>query len=134
MKRKVGLWIDHKKAILISLTDKGEEIKEILSNVESQLRRTGETPLKGPFEDRQVPSDTRHQNMYNGQLKVYYRALLGHLRDAEAILLFGPGEAKNELKDILEENHLGDRIAAIEAEDKMTTPQIAVKVRQFYTA
>ena len=132
MKRKVGLWVDHKKAIIVSLTEKGEEIKEIASNVEKQLRRTGETPLKGPFEDRQVPSDTRHQRMYSGQLKVYYHDLLDQLRDAESILLFGPGEAKNELKGILEENHLGTKISKIETEDKMTKPQIAVKVRQFY--
>lgn len=132
MKNKVGLWIDHKKAIIVSVTDNGEEIKEIESNVEKQLRRTGDSPLKGPFEDLQVPSDTRHQRMYKGKLKVYYSDLMSKIRDAESILIFGPGEAKYEFKDLLEENHLGKVIAKIETEDKMTKPQIAVKVRQFF--
>jgi hypothetical protein len=134
MKSKVGLWIDHKKAIIVTLMEKGEEIKEIDSNVEKQLRRTGDSPLKGPFEKLQIPSDTRQHRMYTGQLKVFYTDLANHLREAESILIFGPGEAKNELKEVLEESHLGKAISRIETEDKMTKPQIVVKVRQFFMA
>jgi hypothetical protein len=31
MKTKVGLWIDHKKAIVVAFTNKGEEIGLIIS-------------------------------------------------------------------------------------------------------
>ena len=31
MKTKVGLWIDHRKALIVAVTDKGEEIRLILS-------------------------------------------------------------------------------------------------------
>jgi hypothetical protein len=34
MKTKVGLWIDHRKAIVVTVTEKGEDIKEIISEVE----------------------------------------------------------------------------------------------------
>ena len=50
MKTKVGLWIDHRKAIIVAVTDKGEEIGLIISKVEKQLRRSGDSPLKGPYE------------------------------------------------------------------------------------
>lgn len=46
--------------------------------------------------------------------------------------LFGPGEAKNELKQRLEVNNLGGRIVGIETVDKMTEPQIAAKIRQHF--
>jgi hypothetical protein len=60
MRTKVGLWIDHRKAIIVSVTDKGEEVRLITSKVEKQLRRSGDSPLKGPFESLQVPeSDSR---------------------------------------------------------------------------
>jgi len=54
------------------------------------------------------------------------------IRDAESILIFGPGEAKGELKKHLEHEELGKRIVDIETTDKMTDPQIAVKVRQYF--
>ena len=50
MKTEVGLWMDHRKAVIVVITDKGEEIKVIVSKVEKQLRRSGGSPLKGPYE------------------------------------------------------------------------------------
>lgn len=43
MKSKVGLWIDHRRALIVVITDNGEETKLIISRVEKQLRRSGET-------------------------------------------------------------------------------------------
>jgi hypothetical protein len=41
MGKTVGLWIDHCKAVIVVVSDKGEETKVIESNVEKQpARRT----------------------------------------------------------------------------------------------
>jgi hypothetical protein len=130
MKTTVGVWIDHRKAIIVAVTDQGEEIEVLLSKVEKQPRRSGDSPLKGPYEPQQVPADDRRQRAFSGQLTLYYNAVIVCLRDAEAILIFGPGDAKGELKKQLESNHLGERIISIETVDKMTDRQIAAKVRQ----
>lgn len=37
MKRKAGLWIDHRKAVIVFLSGREEEIKVIKSNVEKQI-------------------------------------------------------------------------------------------------
>jgi hypothetical protein len=47
-------------------------------------------------------------------------------------LIFGPGEAKDELKERLEGKNLGGRGVGIEAVDKMTDRQIAGKVRKHF--
>jgi len=65
-----------------------------------------------------------------GHLNIYYDAVMACIGDAESILIFGPGEAKGELKKRLTRNKLGDRIADVETVDKMTDRQIAAKVRQ----
>lgn len=129
---KTGLWIDHKKAIIVEATDRGEEIRVILSKVEKQLRRTGETPLKGHFESRIVPMSDSRQNEFTEHLNVYYDEVIGCIRDAESILLLGPGEAKEELRKRLERKNLGCRIAATETADKMTDRQIVAKVRRYF--
>ena len=131
---KVGLWIDHRRAVVVTVTDKGEEIASTLSGVEKHLSRSGDSPLKGSFEARQVPSDDSRQRAFTGHLNVYYDAVIGRIGDAESILIFGPGEAKGELKKRLEKDKLGGRIAAVETVDRMTNRQIAAKVRQHFAA
>ena len=130
MKTKVGLWIDHKKAIVVAVTDKGEEIGLVISKVEKQLRRSGDSPLKGPYEPHQVPAGDSRQRKLTGHLNLYYDAVIASIREAEAILIFGPGEAKGELKRRLERDKLGGRIVGIETVDKMTDRQILAKVRK----
>jgi hypothetical protein len=131
MRTKVGLWIDHRKAIIVAVTDEGEEIGLIISKVEKQLRRSGDSPLKGPYE-REPPADSSRQRTFTGHLNIYYDAVIACIRDAESILIFGPGEAKGELKERLERNNLGGRIVGIETVDKMTDRQIAAKVRRHF--
>ena len=132
MKTAVGLWIDYRKAIVVAVTDKGEEITLIISKVEKQLRRSGDSPLKGSFESSQVPASDRRQRALTGYLNVYYDAVIASIRNAESILIFGPGDAKGELKKRLKRNNLGGRIVCIETVDRMTDRQIAAKVRQYF--
>ena len=49
MKTKVGLWIDHRKATIVTVTGKGEEMGLILSRVEKRLRRSGDSLLRVPM-------------------------------------------------------------------------------------
>jgi hypothetical protein len=132
MRTKVGLWIDHEKAIVVAVTEKGEETKLIISMAEKQLRRSGDSPLKGSYDSQQVPADDRRQRTYTQHLNIYYDAVMGCIRNAESMLIFGPGKAKDELKKRLEKNNLGGHVAGIETVDKMTARQIAAKVRKYF--
>jgi hypothetical protein len=69
---------------------------------------------------------------FTAHLNIYFDAVIACIRDAESILIFGPGEAKGELKKRLKKNNLGGRIVGVETVDKMTDRQIAVKVRQHF--
>ena len=132
MRTRVGLWIDHRKAIIVAVTDEGEEIRLIISKVEKQPRRSGDSPLKGGYESQLVPAEDSRQRTFTGHLNIYYDAVIACIRNAEAILIFGPGEAKGELKKRLERNNLGGCIVGIQTVDKMTDRQIAAKVRQYF--
>jgi len=119
MKTTVGLWIDHKKAVIVFLTGKEEEIKLISSNIEKHHRQSGVA----------MPSDDVRQRELTGHLNIYYDEVVSCIREAESILIFGPGEAKGELKKRLERDNLSGHIVGIEPADEMTDPQIVAKVR-----
>ena len=80
MKTKAGLWIDHRQAIVVIVSDTGEEIKQISSHAEKQLRRTGSTPLQGNFEAQKVPADDTRQRVFTSQLKTFYDEVIDSIR------------------------------------------------------
>jgi hypothetical protein len=132
MKDNAGVWIDHRRAVVVTLTPGGERVTSIASGVEKHLERAGDSPLKGSFEAGQVPADDARQRALTGELGTYYDEVIAQLRDASSILIFGPGEAKGELKRRLVKRKLGGLVGAVETEDKMTGRQIAAKVREHF--
>lgn len=132
MKTRMGVWIDHKKAVIMDAAGTRETAFSVVSNVESHLQRTGELPRGGRFEPQKVPADNRQQRAYLRRLNEYYDSVVAHLRDAESIMICGPGEAKIELKKRLEKSNLGSRISGMETADKMTESQFAAKTRNHF--
>jgi hypothetical protein len=122
MKSRVGLWIDHQKAVIVTITDAGEETNQITSHMEKHVRFASGSSEDGSAEDVR-------DRQFDNRLNSYYDDVLARLREAESILIFGPGEAKGELQARLEHEGLKGRIVEIETTDKMTDRQIAAKVR-----
>ena len=50
MKPVAGLWIDHRRAVVVLITDKGEETHKIESNVEKHIQRATGSRHGGRFE------------------------------------------------------------------------------------
>jgi hypothetical protein len=125
VKSKIGLWIDHRKAVIVIVSDEGEETKQITSNMEKRVRFSSGASEDGSSEDVR-------DRQYGNQLNSYYDDVIACLRGAESIQIFGPGEAKGELETRLEKEGLRGRIIEIETVDKMTDRQIAAKVRQHF--
>lgn len=126
MKKQIGLWIDHRETIIVTLGERGEETKRIESDMERYVRSSGKPGSGNSVEENQ--RDRRFANYLNS----YYDEVIAYVREADAILIFGPGEAKGELTARLAKEKLGERIVAVKTEDKMTDPQIAAKVRQHF--
>jgi hypothetical protein len=129
---KAGVWIDHRGSVIVALTEDGEHITHIASNVEKHLARSGDSPLKGTYEPLQVPPDDRRQRALTGELNTYYDSVIAAIRNYDSLLLLGPGEAKGELHKRLVKSKLNARVDAVETADKMTDPQIAAKVRAHF--
>ena len=130
MKRQVGLWIDHREAIIVFVTDQGEEIKRITSNLEQDARFSAGSRSMDGWQEAS-PEDMRDRRSEN-QLNRYYDDVVASIRDVESVLIMGPGEAKGELEKRLESKKLRGRIVGIETVDKMTDRQIAAKARQHF--
>ena len=132
MKREVGLWIDHRKTVMVTMANEKEETREIRSNVVKNLSLSGVVPANKENLSEMSTAEDVGDRRYENHLNEYYDGVVSLLRNADSILIFGPGEAKVELQKRLEDQNLGERIAGVETADKMTNRQIAAKVRQHY--
>ena len=119
MRTGVGLWIDHRKAVIVFVDGKDTETKLISSDIEEHQRQSGVS----------MPADDVRQRELTGHLNSFYGDVVACIREAESILILGPGEAKGELKKRLEKDNLGRRVVGLETSDKMTDKQIVAVVR-----
>ena len=126
---KAGVWIDHHKAVVVLITDNGEEIRQIKSNADKPFASAG-----GPGSKRLkgfVVEDTTERKFKN-QRDTFYDEVLTCLHDAGSVLILGPGEAKGEFQKRLMSRQFPVFVADLETADKMTDRQIAASVRQHF--
>jgi len=124
MNNNVGVWIDHRKAVIVSIKEKGEEIREIPSDMEKHIRFSGGAQV--------ASAEDQRDRRFTGHLDKYYDKVVSCVRDADSILILGPGEAKGEFEKRLRAESFGARIVGIEAMDKMNYHDLAAKVQKHF--
>lgn len=132
MKREVGLWIDHRKAVIVTIENEIDVTREIRSNMEKHVRFSIGTRSKAPNVPKGSTAEDMRDRQFGDHLGKYYDGVISFIRAADSIWIFGPGEAKVELENHLKRDGLEGRIVGIETVDKMTDQQIAAKVRDHF--
>ncbi len=135
MEKQVGIWIDSKKAIIVTLDgQKEEKITEIDSEVENSVYHNKEGN-KGTFSgSHHGKSETKFDNRKKEELNYYLKSVMNYIKKSDYLYIFGPGETKTKLEQkIHDDKSLGKiNLKAVETSDNMTLNEIVAKVRDFY--
>ena len=123
MDKKVGLWIDGRKAVIVSIANKVEGKRIITSDMQNYVLHSTVVPGDG------APENVRDRRYWN-HLGEYYGKIVEHIRDAAEIQIFGPAGAKYELQKHLASEGLSENIVSLEEEGLLTDLQIATKVQK----
>jgi hypothetical protein len=135
MKKKIGIWIDHKEAILVSIGGGQTRVERIESHAESHFRPSGGWKAAGTSVAQSVSKEQKADERRKHQFHNFYQMVIKKTGKADNIFIFGPGEAKLELaKEIEKIKDQHDRVAAVEASDRLTENQIVAKVKSFFLA
>lgn len=132
MTKNIGLWIDHKKAIIVTQNEEGEDIQKIESGVGRHVRYRGASHPKSPYSAQYQQGDDQLDNKFTEQLNKFYEKVIDQLRGAQAVLIIGPGEAKGELEKRIAHEKVKVPIMGVEPADKLTDRQITAKVRNYF--
>jgi microcompartment protein CcmK/EutM len=142
MKKYTGIWVDHKKAVIVTnqQPEQPDEenvqlaVTQISSDVEKKVRLAGGSRTRNtPYGPQDVAVDSKIEARQKQQLKKFYHRIIELISDADRILIMGPGEAKLELKKEIEKSKaLIPKIVGVHTSDKMTNNQIAAKVKSYF--
>ena len=124
MKKEVGLWIDRRRAAIVTMKNGDMQMQQVNSDIEKQVRFSG-----GALD---ISEEDIVERRLENHLRRYYDEVIANIQDAEAILIFGPGEAKIELKKRIDGKSFIGKKVYIETEDKMTDRQITAKVKKHF--
>jgi hypothetical protein len=135
MATKAGVWIDHKQAIVVLVTDTGKAVmKKIAFDIGQPLQSTGGSRSKHSYTSHDFIAENTLERKLGNDRKNYYDDVVASILGAEAILILGPGEAKGELLKRLQSKKLRGVMVKLETADKMTDRQIAAKVGLHFAA
>lgn len=132
MANKVGVWIDHKQAIMVSISGKDKKVTKIAFDIGQPIRAASGSRSTKPYKPKEyVAEDTLERKLANDR-KDYYDDVIATFRGADAVLILGPGEAKGELLKRVKSKKLRGVSVEVETVDKMTDGQIAAKVSRHF--
>jgi hypothetical protein len=129
MGKKAGLWIDHRKAVIVIVKGKVDETKEVRSSIENEVNYSDGSHVGSEDVKQQSTAEDQRDRQYMNHLNQYYDDVIEYIHDAVTIQIFGPGEAKGELEKRLAKKGFAGNVDVIETVDKMTDPQIEEKVK-----
>jgi hypothetical protein len=124
MSHEAGIWIDHKKAVIVNISEGHVSTKTLISAVGPHTHYAGSQERGG---------EKKYEERHRHDLDRYYDDVISQLGEPDALLLFGPGEAKLQLNARLGRSKvLPEYVVALESADKLTEPQIVAKVKHHY--
>jgi stalled ribosome rescue protein Dom34 len=125
MSHEIGIWLDHKKAVIVSATaGQVAVVKTVAADVDPHPHFAGSHEGGG---------EKKYEERHSRQLQQYFDEIVSHIGRPDAVLLFGPGEAKQQLKERIERSKaLSHAIVEVESADWLTQPQIVARVSEHF--
>ncbi|HEY9069234.1 MAG TPA: hypothetical protein VIV61_03200 [Candidatus Ozemobacteraceae bacterium] len=128
MKKRIGIWVDRRRAVIVTV-GQGEEQVQVVA---SPLEGTGAPKGRSQHGQHDIVPDAAQLNQESLYLKKYYNDIVELVKGADYLMLMGPGEARVELRNALEQRSLGYKILEVKPADKMTDREAMLAVRDYY--
>jgi hypothetical protein len=133
MNDKVGIWIDHSKAVMVFVSAGQVTTKTVASDVGPHARYSGRAGYPTADGPQEGGGEKKYEERYGQHLDRYYDDVISQLGQPESLLIFGPGEAKLQLRERLSRSKsLSERVEEVETTDKLTDAQIVAKVSEHF--
>jgi hypothetical protein len=129
--RKVGVWIDHSKAVVAVIDDGTETLETVESNVGRHAGPSGGSGNPTPWGPKAPNREHARERRYEQHLVKFYKDVIKHLGQPGQLMLIGPARAKHDFKAELDKSALRTVPTIVETTDEMTDAQVMARLRAF---
>ncbi|MEK6152220.1 hypothetical protein WIW50_03130 [Flavobacteriaceae bacterium 3-367] len=132
--KNIGIWLDKEKAHVLTLTWEGETFKTIFSEMEFFNPKGGSGTKSAKWGPQDVVQDSKYLEREKHQMRGYFNKLADHLKEADALAIYGPADTNEKFRKELQENHkqLAAKIKLVAKADSMTLNQVKALIRDFF--
>lgn len=124
-----GIWIDHAHATVIRSNKMAEMT---LQTFHSEV----EPHHKGGHDDGEhqtIVNQQRHDERRHNQMKAFSKEVIRALEGSDEIVVFGPGQAKHEFKNVLEDNKaLFAKFKGLETTDVLSESELKDFMKTYF--
>jgi hypothetical protein len=129
---KAGVWIDHHKAVVVLITEEGDDMLQIRSEPGASMRLPAGARLTHANTQNDFAADGQRERTVMARLNEYYDQVVACVRDAQAILILGPVEARGEFRRRIGIKKFLGHVAEMKTAANLTDQQISDYVRQHF--
>lgn len=135
MKKQTGIWIDSKKAVIVTLEDGKEAVSEIQSDIENSVYHDKEGDKGSFFGGQHIDSQKTFDERKKHQINNYLKDVISTVNESDELYIFGPAETKTKLQQKIngEKSTIASKLKSVETADSMTSNQIIAQVKKFYS-
>jgi len=84
MEKLYGLWVDHGKAIIVSLIDGSHQVIHVESDIEGHFRLKDDSQPINPSNLQGNTIESKMDSRYRKYLKIYFQHIIDVLKEAKA--------------------------------------------------
>jgi len=155
MKKKVGVWIDTEKAVIISLNGvehranilnsqpgerigkspkiSNESVQVISSPIQTKLRIPGDTKEFARSGNQHYSTEIKNMHKLKNVKQQFFKNILQGIKDVDELVLFGPSLIKKEFESQISKHpQIHSRLLSVEAADIMTDNQMVQWVENYF--
>ena len=132
MATKAGVWIDHKQAIVVLISDAGSKITNIAFDIGQPVRSPSRGTSKHSYTKNDFVAEDQQERKVGNDRKDFYDDVIASIRGASSLLILGPGEAKGEFSKRITAKKVRGLKVELETTAKMTDRQIAARVSDYF--
>ena len=155
MKKKVGVWIDTEKAVIISLNGvehraniqqsrSGERIRKspkisderyqiISSPIQTKLRLPGDTKEFARSGIQHYSTEIKNMHKLKNVKQQFFKIILQGIKDVDEFVLFGPSLIKKEFETLMcKYPQIHSHLLSVESADVMTDKQMVQWVENYF--
>ena len=116
--KQLAVWMDHSNALLMEYNN------HTIESADMKIKKA---------DDKDAHEIEVHSKEEQHNQSVFFKEISEIIRHYDDVLLFGPTDAKNELVNLLKENHLFENIKIeLRNTDKLTENQIHAYAHEYF--